>query len=161
MTDYRRGFTENLNQQPVTTRNCSAITNSHVPYSSLQHALSLLSLLPSPVVAWYRLPTADVPLTLDTQTVPLPQVQASNNNSSHQPNCSSLMTSPTHLTPLCLTELHSVTVLLITSGHSPHRKHYSSVVVSFIEFANIYADRAENTIPLLLFKGCCLVTGVV
>jgi hypothetical protein len=42
-----------------------------------------------------------------------------------------------------------------------HRKHRSPVAVTIFAYAAIGADHTENTIPLLLFTGRCLVTDVV
>jgi hypothetical protein len=115
------GFIEVLHN--VTT------SNTANPYS-LQFTTARIktshSSVSSPAVAWYRLLTADVHLTLGSRAISVPQLPASKSNSSQQLNCSSPMTdcSPVHFTPLYSTARNSLIVLLIISKHGPQRKHH-------------------------------------
>jgi hypothetical protein len=135
-------------------------------YSSVQHVLSLLSLLSSPVAAWCELPPEDVP--------PVPQLPASHSNSSQRPNCNSLVTAH-QLTPLHRTQVNWTTLTNCPAYNGPQRKHRFSVAVSNVECAAIGADRVENTAfqPVYwraglylatasssLFRSSCLVTGL-
>jgi hypothetical protein len=59
----------------------------------------------SPAIASYRLPVADVPRTLGFWAIPVPQLPASNSNSSQGLNCSSPLTNsltckPSHSIPM-------------------------------------------------------------
>jgi hypothetical protein len=96
----------------------------------------------------------DFPFPLGSQTVPWPHLLASHSNSSQQLNPNGYLTK-------------SVLVLLIISQHGRHRKHSSCVAVklmisngmtySIVACAAICTDCTENTTPLLLFRGCCLI----
>jgi hypothetical protein len=83
------GFIDYL--QIVFTSNYSAIANSHTLQFTIAPTKSSQSAVSLSVVACQRLPTADVPLTLGSRNIPVPQLPASNSNGSQQLNCSSLI----------------------------------------------------------------------
>jgi hypothetical protein len=60
------GFTEQL--QNVTTNNYDSLTELHTPKITVTTA-HMMSSRSSLAVAWYRLPTVDVPLILGSRTV--------------------------------------------------------------------------------------------
>jgi hypothetical protein len=60
------------------------------------------SAVSSPVAVLQQLPTADIPLTLGSQTIPMPQLPASNSNS---PLTNQLLTNSLHSTVLNCTAL--------------------------------------------------------
>jgi hypothetical protein len=99
--------------------NYSAIANSYTLQITTAGIKSSQPAQSSPVVAWWRLPTADVPLTLGSRTIPMPELPASHSHSSQRLNRSSPLTdcSPVHFTPL----------YSLTSWHGPSRKHRFSV----------------------------------
>jgi hypothetical protein len=123
------GFIEHL--QIVTTSNYSTISNSHTLQFTTVGTKSSQSAASSPVVAQYRLPTADVPLALGSRTILMPQLPASNSNSSQGLNHNSPLT---HSLTNQLAPLHSLTELnlvgwVIQPRSGPNRKHCSSVNV--------------------------------
>jgi hypothetical protein len=149
------GFIDHL--QIATTSNYSAIADSHTLQFTTARTKSSQSAVSSSVV-WQRHPMTDLPLTLGSRTITVPQLPASNSNSSQRPNCSSPLidctpTNSLHSIVLNCTEL---TVLLVTSRHGPHRKHKSSIAVSIVACAAKAAFQ-----PVHLRAGRCLVTGVV
>jgi hypothetical protein len=84
-------------------------------YISLLHTRTLVSTITSSLaVAWWRLPTADVLLRLASRNVPVPQLPASQSNSSHGLNRRSPLT-------------HWLTNRLFTDGRN-------SVTVAFVGF---------------------------
>jgi hypothetical protein len=99
-------------------------------------------------------------------TIPVPQLPASNSNTSQRLNCGTVTNSPTisHFTVLTSTELASLIVLLVTSRHGPHRKHRTSVAVLIVTCAVIGAGRTQNTVFQSVHWGilwiCCLANGV-
>jgi hypothetical protein len=99
------GFIEHLQ---IVTSNCSAIANSHTLQFTTACTKSSHSAVSPPVVAWSRLPTADVPLPLRSQTIPVPQLPASHSNSSQGLNRSGPVTHllSNQVTPLHCTLLH-------------------------------------------------------
>jgi hypothetical protein len=147
----------------VTTSNYSTIANSHTLHFTTARTVS------SPVVAWYRLPTADVPFILDSRTISVPEQPASHNNSSQGLNCSSHLTKLTaqQLTSLHCTQLSwtPLIALIITRGHGPHRKYRPYVVVSIVACAAIGADCVVNTAFQAVYwravGTCCPGTGFV
>jgi hypothetical protein len=81
----------------VTVSNYSALTNSNILQFTTARAKSSQSAVSSPVVAWQRFPTADVPLT---------QLPAFNTSISQRLTCSSLTNSLTHQPTLHFPALH-------------------------------------------------------
>jgi hypothetical protein len=105
---------------------------AHTHSLSLSIYLSLVSTVASSLaIAWEWLSTVDVPLTLGFQTIPVPQLPASNSSTSQGLNRSSPLTLSltTQLTPL---HWLSLIALLITSRHRSHRKHRSSVPIQLL-----------------------------
>jgi hypothetical protein len=98
------GFIDHL--QIVTTSILSAIANSHTLQFTTASAKSFQSAVSSRVVARQRLPTADIPLTLGSRTIPVLHLPASNSNSSQRLNYSSLTNSLTHQPTLHFLVLH-------------------------------------------------------
>jgi hypothetical protein len=66
------GFIEHL--QIVTISNYSAIANSQTSQFTIAHTKNFQIAVSSSAVAWQRLLTVDVPLTLGSQTIPVPQL---------------------------------------------------------------------------------------
>jgi hypothetical protein len=114
-------------------------------YNSLQHALSSQPAVSSPVVVWQRLPTTDVPLPLCSRTIPVPQLPASNSNSSQRLNRSSPLT---HSLTNQLTSLHSLTPKLMAMLHqTPALLTAVSRLLSIGSWPSLYrfgTDRTEN-----------------
>jgi hypothetical protein len=137
--------------------------NSWVHFTNhCQTQTSVLSLLQSPLaVAWYRLPTADVTLTLGSRTVPMPQLPASQSNSSKRLNCSSVLThSLTH--SLRNSSLTDWTVLLITSRHGPTENTVLLLLCNCCR-GNMLVCKAVTSQRLLcscFFRGRYLATGL-
>jgi hypothetical protein len=113
---------------------------------------SVLSLLQSPLaVAWQRLQTADVNLTLGSRTIPVPRLPASKCNSSQRLNCSSLTNSQVggHLTPTSSSSLDTHThthTHYIT--HSKYHCYYSTHKV-FTVFTSRFLVTDFNTVLCL------------
>jgi hypothetical protein len=126
----------------------------HALYSSLEHALCLLSLLSSSVIAWLWLPMADIPLALGSRTVPLSQLPASNSNSSQWLNCSitliDSLTKQLLFTSLTdwLTDCSSQLVPLITTW-TTQKTPFLIVVVQLLPWEQI------------CLRSCYSVTAVV
>jgi hypothetical protein len=116
-------------------------------YNSLEHTLSLLSPLSSPVIAWQWLPTADVPLTLGSWTIPMAQL-TSNSNSSRRLNCSSPLTDCSPTNSLHSTLLYSLTEL----GQSSH-------IASVDPHLLLHDTRCIHKIRVIC-KYCCCNTVV-
>jgi hypothetical protein len=144
----------------VTTSNYGAIANSHTQQVTTAHILSLLSLLYLHQFSGNGFQRRTFP------KFPRPQLPTSHSNSSQ------LLNPSTPLSQSLTNQLIqlSITVLRITPRHGPHRKHRSSVAVRLLlsdgmaystaACAAIGNDRAQYTIPLFLFTGRCLVTGL-
>jgi hypothetical protein len=100
------GFIEFL--QKVTTSNYRAFANSRTQQFTTSRTRSSQPAVSSPVIVLLRLPTADVPLPLGSRTIAVPQLPASNSNSSQGLNRSSPLTHSltNQLAPLRYTELH-------------------------------------------------------
>jgi hypothetical protein len=83
-------------------------------------------------------------------TIPVPQLPASNSNSSQRLTCSSPLTnsSPTDFTPLHSTELAPLTVLFITSWHGPHRKHRSCCCIHCCVRSHRSGPRRKHYFPV-------------
>jgi hypothetical protein len=97
------GITESL--QEVTTSNYSAVANLQTEQLTAASTKFSQSALASPVVAWSRSPTVDVPLTLGPRIISVPQLPSSKSNGSQGLNSSSPLTNslthqPTRSTPL-------------------------------------------------------------
>jgi hypothetical protein len=111
---------------------------------------------------------ADVPLTLASQTIRVPQLPASNSNGSQGLNLSSSLTNSLshqtttslHFTSLHSTALHSLIVPLITHRHRLHRKHRSFVAAPIVVCAAIGVDHTENIafqpVHWRMLEICCL-----
>jgi hypothetical protein len=83
--------------QIITTSNCSTVTNSHTLQFTTAHTKFFPSAVSSPVVIWLQHPAVDVPHTLGSWTIPVPQLPASNSISSQWLNCSSVTHQPAFL----------------------------------------------------------------
>jgi hypothetical protein len=121
-------------------------------------------------VAWERISTADAPLALVSLTIPVLQLPVSKSNSSQRLNGGGSLTNSTTNWPpgwrpshtdvvifwlTALWRLYWQLALVIWPQHRPHREHRSSLLY----FNCCLAGRAENTVPLLLFAGCCTVAA--
>jgi hypothetical protein len=154
------GFIDDL--QNVTTNNYSAIANSHTLQFTTAHIKTFQSPMSSLVVAWYRLSTADAPLILGSRTIPMPQLPASNSNSSQRLNRSSPLTDSliNQLTPRHSAQLYC---LLITR-HGPHREHRSisySIVTSRSCRTGLVENTASQLVHWCVLGICCRATAVV
>jgi hypothetical protein len=78
-------------------------------------------------VFWLRLPTEDVPLSLGSRTIPVPQLPASNRHSSQElnPSCYLFNSSTNSADRLTHSPAYNI-------RHGPHRKHFSSVSVQLL-----------------------------
>jgi hypothetical protein len=96
---------------------------------------------------------ADVPLTLGSQTIPAPQLPASNSKSWQRPNCISSLSAhqPTRFIPLSSTALHWITELGRSSHialEQTHREHR----LQHLFYCSVTSPRAWR-IPLLQVHG--------
>jgi hypothetical protein len=95
---------------------------------------------------------------------PVPRLPVSKSSGSQGLNLSSPLTYSltNQIAPLHSTELHSLTILLITSRHGLHRKHRSSVTVSNFACAKICTENtASQPVHWRVLRICCLATGFV
>jgi hypothetical protein len=100
---------------------------------------------------------------------PVPQLPASNSNSSQWPNCSSPLSdrSTIQFTPLHFTQLNwtaPLIDLLITSRHGPHREHCFHCYIHCFVRCHRHGPRRKYSFAasplarwLLPSNGCCLV----
>jgi hypothetical protein len=121
------GFIEHL--QIIDTSNYSSVANWDTLQFTPTHTKSYNSAVFSPVIAWWQLPMADVPLTLGSRTVPLSQLPDCNSNSSQGLNSSSSLT-------------HSMTTNELTPLHSLNSSWS-------VEWYSLEAEPTENTVSLL------------
>jgi hypothetical protein len=145
------GYVKHL--QIVTTSNFSAIANSHALQFTTARTKSPQTAVSSPVVAWWRLSTADIPLPLGSQTVPVPQLSASHSHSSQRLNCSKQLTS-FHCTPL-----HSLTQLGWSNDIALERICKKTQLPTMLVARVPLPSNGSSGDPYL--RSCCLAMVVV
>jgi hypothetical protein len=98
------GFVDH--SQIVTTINYSTLTNSLTQQFTTTCTKSSQTAVSLPVIARWQLRMADVSLTLDSWTIPVPQLPASVSNGSQGLNHNSPVTHSLTHQPTCSTSLH-------------------------------------------------------
>jgi hypothetical protein len=84
--------------------------------------------------------SADIPLTLGSWTITMPQLPASKSNRSQWPNCSSPLTdcSQTHFTPLYPNALHSIPELNSVKSYSLGADSQRTLPASFLLLRDVF-----------------------
>jgi hypothetical protein len=126
--------------------NYSSIANSHTLQFTTARTNTFQSALSSPVVAWRRLSTADVYLSLSSRTIPVPQLPASNSSGSQGLNCirplTNLLTNSFNFT------LPNCTAPLSVESYSLGADHIENTA------SNSTSTVAREPLPI---NCCCLV----
>jgi hypothetical protein len=122
-----------------------ALSLIHIFYNSLQHALSLFSLLClNQSLSSNGFQRRTFPLLWIPELSPCLSYQLT--ATFHKARTSDSLTQrPTHFASVNSNALHSLIVLLITPRHGPHRKHRPYVAPFIVAYEVISTGSVENT----------------